>query len=196
MDKKTCEMIDRLRKNSERNLHNYNLLNEQANIRINKFTKIESEASQALLKVRKRKSWQKSTKPFDFNESNFSLECQSSYYMFPKGMTYTDGFKVLSYLRDYINKELNLDKEILNSIVSLDNVINLSEFGFTKTQALDSNCTMDRQLLFLDRVNQYSKYPEWYIEKISLEDVVSIYNKIGESDNRLQSIGKLKALHR
>ncbi len=103
-------------------------------------------------------------------------------FMLPKGMTREEGFKVLSYLTDFIEKREDTDPCSLKSVRTLDNVLNLERFGFTRVKEDDENkilnlFTVDGRQLLFKKSELYSKYFEWYIENVTLEEVKNIYAK-------------------
>lgn len=54
--------------------------------------------------------------------------------MLPNDMTREEGFKVLSYLIDYIEKRDDTESCPLKSVRILDNVLDLERFGFTRVE--------------------------------------------------------------
>lgn len=108
-------------------------------------------------------------------------------FKFPNGMTREDGFKVLSYLTDYIERELNIGECTLRSVCTLDDVISLERLGFTRVsvdkremleKVIDLYTVNGRILLFKQSAH-YPRYIEWYTEGVTLEEVQAIYDKIG-----------------
>lgn len=89
-------------------------------------------------------------------------------FMLPKGMTCEDGFKVLSYLTDFIEKRDDTESCSLKSVRMLDSVLDLERFGFTRVKEDNENNILDLftvhgRLLLFKKSNLYSKYFEWYI---------------------------------
>lgn len=111
---------------------------------------------------------------------NFSCEP----FMFPKGMSREEGFKVLSYLTDFIEKRDDTEPCSLKSVRTLDGVLDLERFGFKRVKEEDENKILDLftvsgRLLLFKRSELYQKYFEWYIENVTLEEVMDIYAKYG-----------------
>lgn len=102
--------------------------------------------------------------------------------MFPNGMTREEGFKVLSYLTDFIEKREDTEPCSLKSVRTLDGVLDLERFGFTRIDEKDEDkilnlFTVSGRLLLFKKSELYTKYFEWYSEGITLEEVENIYNK-------------------
>lgn len=55
-------------------------------------------------------------------------------FCFPNGMSREEGFKVLSYLTDYIEKRDDTESCSLKSVRTLDGVLDLERFGFTRVE--------------------------------------------------------------
>lgn len=103
-------------------------------------------------------------------------------FMFPNGMTREEGFKVLSYLTDFIEKREDTEPCSLKSVRTLDGVLDLERFGFTRIDEKDEDkilnlFTVSGRLLLFKKSELYPKYFEWYSEGITLEEVENIYNK-------------------
>ena len=103
-------------------------------------------------------------------------------FILPKEMTREEGFKVLSYLTDFIEKREDTESCSFKSVSTLDGVLNLERFGFTRVEEKDESkilnlFTVDGRLLLFKRSNLYSKYFEWYVENVTKEEVESIYAK-------------------
>ena len=103
-------------------------------------------------------------------------------FILPKEMTREEGFKVLSYLTDFIEKREDTEPCSFKSVSTLDGVLNLERFGFTRVEEKDESkilnlFTVDGRLLLFKRSNLYSKYFEWYVENVTLEEVTNIYTK-------------------
>ncbi len=103
-------------------------------------------------------------------------------FKFPEGMSREDGFKVLSYLTNYIEKREDIESCSLKSVRTLDGVLNLERFGFRRVDENDENkilnlFTVTGRLLLFKQSDLYSKYFEWYKEGVTLEEVQNIYNK-------------------
>ena len=98
-------------------------------------------------------------------------------FMLPEGMNREDAFKVLSYLTDFIERRLNLER-----------------LGFKRiNETLDDNEVIDlftvagRVELF-KRSKHYSKYFEWYVENVTFDEVKDIYHKCNIEFSDLQEI--------
>lgn len=103
-------------------------------------------------------------------------------FMLPDGMTREEGFKVLSYLTDYIEKRKDIKPCSLKSVTTLDGILDLERFGFTRVEEKDENkilnlFTVTGRLLLFKKSELYLKYFEWYTEGISKKEVKEIYNK-------------------
>ena len=106
-------------------------------------------------------------------------------FMFPNGMSREDGFKVLSYLTDFIEKQLNLTPCSYKSVSTLNSVLDLERLGFKRINA-DINdddiidlFTVSGRLLLFKNSKYYQKYFEWYTEGITYDEVKAIYDKCG-----------------
>lgn len=102
--------------------------------------------------------------------------------MLPKEMTREEGFKVLSYLTDFIEKREDIEPGSFKSVKLLDSVLNLERFGFTRVDEKDENkilslFTVDGRILLFKKSNRYQKYFEWYTENITQEEIKNIYAK-------------------
>ena len=105
-------------------------------------------------------------------------------FKFPKGMSREEGFKVLSYLTDNIEKHSDVEPCSLKSVRTLDSVLDLERFGFERfDESNEDNIlnlfTVTGRLLLFKNSDLYSKYFEWYTEGVSKSDVKRIYDKIG-----------------
>lgn len=105
-------------------------------------------------------------------------------FMLPKNMSREDAFKVLSYLIDYIERKLNLEECSQKGVEILNNVLDLSELGFTRVDIhvgddsdINELFTVKGRILLFKKSKYYSKYFEWYTEGITLEEVMDIYKK-------------------
>ena len=99
----------------------------------------------------------------------------------PNGMTREDGFKVLSYLVDFIEERLHLNPCSYQSVAMLNQVLNLNRLGFKKIngpikeeEILDL-FTIDGRTLLFKKSKDYEKYFEWYTEGVTFEEVKAIY---------------------
>lgn len=105
-------------------------------------------------------------------------------FMLPDGMSREDGFKVLSYLTDFIEKRDEIKPGSLKSVNTLDSVLNLERFGFKRVEETDEDkilnlFTIGGRALLFKRSELYKKYFEWYTENVTKEEVEEIYSKIG-----------------
>lgn len=106
-------------------------------------------------------------------------------FMLPNDMTREEGFKVLSYLTDFIEKRKEIEPCSLKSVRTLDGVLDLERFGFTRiniqlpaeSEDVINLFTVSGRLLLFKKSKLYPKYFEWYTEGITLEEVENIYNK-------------------
>lgn len=108
-------------------------------------------------------------------------------FMLPNGMSREDSFKVLSYLTDFIEKNLNSEPCSHKSVSILDNTLNLERLGFRRlNEHFDINSTdvidlftVSGRLQLFKKSPYYQKYFEWYTEGITFDEVKNIYNKCG-----------------
>ena len=103
-------------------------------------------------------------------------------FMFPNGMTREEGFKVLSYFTDVIEKKEDIDVGSFKSVKTLDANIALGRIGFTKVKENDENkilnlFTVSGRVLLFKKSDLYQKYFEWYSENVTLNEVKEIYTK-------------------
>lgn len=103
-------------------------------------------------------------------------------FMFPNGMTREEGFKVLSYFTDVIEKKEDIDVGSFKSVKTLDENIALERIGFTKVKENDENkilnlFTVSGRVLLFKKSDLYQKYFEWYSENVTLNEVKEIYTK-------------------
>lgn len=97
-------------------------------------------------------------------------------------MTREDGFKILSYLTNFIEKRDDTEPCSLKSVRMLDSVLDLERFGFTRVKEDNEKNILDLftvrgRLLLFKKSELYSKYFEWYVENVTLEEVKKIYAK-------------------
>lgn len=105
-------------------------------------------------------------------------------FKFPEGMSREDGFKVLSYLTDDIEKQPDVGPYSLKAVRTLDKVLDLERFGFTRVEEPDEDkilnlFTVTGRLLLFQKSKLYSKYFEWYTEGVSRREVQKIYANLG-----------------
>lgn len=106
-------------------------------------------------------------------------------FMLPSGMTREEGFKVLSYLTDFIEKRDDVEVGSLVSVRTLDSVIRNKILGFERIEETNEDkilnlFTVGGRLLLFKKSEFYKKYFEWYVEGITREEVDEIYGKIGK----------------
>ena len=108
-------------------------------------------------------------------------------FVLPNEMNREDSFKVLSYLTDFIETQLNLEPYSHKSVSILDDILNLERLGLRKLDvSLDTASadiidlfTVSGRLQLFKNSSLYQKYFEWYIEGVVLDEVKNIYNKCG-----------------
>ncbi len=105
-------------------------------------------------------------------------------FKMPKGMSREDGFKVLSYLADFIEKRPEVMKCSLKSVSTLETILDLERFGFTRESTTNTNVidlfTVDGRLLLFKKLSDFYKdYFNWYTANVSRSEVVAIYKKCG-----------------
>lgn len=103
-------------------------------------------------------------------------------FMLPEGMTREEGFKVLSYLADLVEKKDDIEPCSLKSVILLDNLLDQKELGFIRVDESDNDkilnlFTVTGRILLFKKNELYSKYFEWYTENISFDEVKNIYRK-------------------
>lgn len=103
-------------------------------------------------------------------------------FMFPEGMSQEEGFKVLSYLTDFIEERSDIEICSLKSVSTLVNALDLERFGFRRIPEKDERniidlFTVDGRLQLFKESEFYPKYFNWYKEGITLEEVKEIYKK-------------------
>lgn len=108
--------------------------------------------------------------------------CQA--FKFPDGMSREDGFKVLSYLTDFIEKRDGIDECSLKSVRTLDSVLDLERFGFKRVDSavcgpVINLYTVAGRILLFKRSEYYKDYFNWYTEGITRDEIEKIYMKLG-----------------
>lgn len=103
-------------------------------------------------------------------------------FKLPEGMTREEAFKVLSYLTDCIEKEEDTEMCSLKSVKLLDSILYLERLGFKRVKEIDESkiinlFTVSGRILLFKKCELYSKYFEWYVENVTLDEVVDIYAK-------------------
>lgn len=103
----------------------------------------------------------------------------------PDGMSREDGFKVLSYLTDFIEKRDDVYEASWKSVGTLDGVISLERFGFKrldfspKVEDVIDLFTIDGRIRRFKDSKYYDMYFNWYISNVSKNEVEEIYSKCG-----------------
>ena len=105
-------------------------------------------------------------------------------FMLPNGMSREEGFKVLSYLANYIEKNKDIEPASLKSVKILDGVLDLERLGFKRVEEKDEDkiinlFTVGGRFYLFKKSELYKKYFEWYTEDVSLEEVKRIYSNCG-----------------
>lgn len=130
-------------------------------------------------------------------------------FKLPSKMTMEEAFKILSYLTDFIEKNLKLEANSYESVKKLDDILNLERLGFTKLNikiGRNSDNVINlfnisgRRIIF-KKSRRYQKYFKWYTEGITFNEVRDIYSKyeIDFYDLTLKEIKKdikVKKLHK
>ena len=111
-------------------------------------------------------------------------------FMLPQNMERDDAFKVLSYLTDFIEKNLNLEECSYESVKCLNEALNIERFGFQKVEEANPSkiinlYTVTGRILLFKNSPHYPFYFEWYQENVTLEEVKQIYHKLGMEFNDL-----------
>lgn len=110
------------------------------------------------------------------------MNWQCKPFMLPNGMTREEGFKVLSYLTDFIEKKNDIETCSIKSVMTLDGILDLEKFGFIRVKEDNEDKILnlfivDGRLLLFKKSELYSKYFEWYVENVTLEEITNIYAK-------------------
>lgn len=105
-------------------------------------------------------------------------------FKLPEGMSREDGFKVISYLTDSVERNSGLEPFSLGSVKTTDKVLDLERLGFRRVDEKDEDkiinlFTVTGRLLLFTKSKLYPKYFEWYTEGITKEEVSQIYAKCG-----------------
>ena len=105
-------------------------------------------------------------------------------FKMPVGMSREDGFKVLSYLADFIEKRTEVRECSLKSVSTLEGVLDLERLGFTRESTTNKDVidlfTVDGRLLLFKKMSPcYKDYFNWYTKGVSRHEVVAIYKKCG-----------------
>lgn len=122
---------------------------------------------------------------FNHGKSLGSTEWFGKPFMLPQGMSRNEGFKVLSYLTDFIEKEESYEPCSFQSVIALENILDLEQLGFRRVKDNDMMIkvidlfTVYGRKLYFKLSPYYHKYFEWYTENVTLEEVKNIYAKYG-----------------
>ena len=105
-------------------------------------------------------------------------------FKLPEGMSREDGFKVLSYLTDNVEKNSGAEPFTLNSVRIIDKVLDLERFGFRRVEEKNEDnilnlFTVTGRLLLFQKSDLYPKYFEWYTEGVTRREVQKIYANLG-----------------
>ena len=108
------------------------------------------------------------------------------YFLFPEGISEKDGYAILSYLTDEIERVLDIDKGGYTSVKNLNDIFDLERFGFKKIKyhgdynKIKNIYTIQTfgilRSIFYKRPNDLI---EWYKKGVTKEEVENIYNKMG-----------------
>lgn len=115
-------------------------------------------------------------------KSRGHIDCKFDLFRLPKGMSYHDAFKVLSFLKDYLELETTLEKDSYPLVLLLNDVLNLEGLEFKKISSskevnpIELFITVGITSLFFTKYR--SHYFKWYIPNVSLAEVTNIYKKI------------------
>ncbi len=141
----------------------------------------------------------------DYHRFGYGMESKSSRisstnwpfkpFMLPAGMTREEGFEVLSYLTDSIEKRGGIEPCSWRAVNTLDGVLDLERFGFTRVDEKDERnilnlFTVTGRVALFQQSELYSKYFEWYREGITSRRVKDIYAKQGLEFHDIAWLGK------
>lgn len=103
-----------------------------------------------------------------------------STFKLPEGMTREEGFKILSYLTDFIERREDTDPASIKSVRTLDGVLDLERFGFKKVEEKDESkiadlFTVGGRILLFKKSKYYNKYYNWYTENVPRSEIEKIY---------------------
>lgn len=113
------------------------------------------------------------------------IDCPYDAFYLPNGMSREDGFKVLSYLTDFIEKHPEVDEASWKSVSTLDTIIDIERFGFKRVgyKPFDEDVidlfTVTGRINRFKKSKYYSKYYNWYIPNVTKDEVINIYDKCG-----------------
>ena len=111
------------------------------------------------------------------------IDCLYKPFEFLEGMSRADGFKVLSYLMDYIEQRDDVYKASWKSVEILDAVISLERFGFKRLAFIPNEeevidlFIIDGRIRRFKNSKYYIKYFNWYTSNIMKSEVEAIYQK-------------------
>lgn len=103
-----------------------------------------------------------------------------STFKLPEGMTREEGFKILSYLTDFIEKREDVEEASEKSVITLDKILDLERFGFKKVKEKDESkiadlFTVAGRILRFKKSKYYDKYYNWYTENVRRSEIEKIY---------------------
>ena len=124
------------------------------------------------------------------NMKNKYVKSQFLPFLFPNGMSMNDGFKVLSYLIDYMYEYYGIEVGSYKSISVLDKLINLECLGFRRCNLEENvdvlNLCVTNQRIPLFRFSDVNfKITDWYSYGVSELEVIKIYEKCGLSFKKM-----------
>lgn len=78
-------------------------------------------------------------------------------------MTREEGFKILSYLTDFIERREDTNPASIKSVRTLDEILDLERFGFKKVEEKDESkiadlFTVDEKILLFKKSKYFDKY--------------------------------------
>lgn len=106
-------------------------------------------------------------------------------FTLPENMPRQDAFKVLSYLSDYLERELEIEPCSCQSVKTLDEMLNVKRLGFDRPNYVRKPFegvelfTITGRLALFKKMPEYKKYFEWYTEGVTREEVEEIYRTAG-----------------
>ncbi len=121
-------------------------------------------------------------------------------FMLPLKMSREEAFKVLSYLIDYLEKNLALPECSYEGVKALNEVLSLERLGFKKIShpVADKDIidlfTVTGRILLFQKSKNYLKYFDWYTEGVTLEEIKGIYQKLGLEFFDLKPEGELSEI--
>lgn len=140
---------------------------------------------------------------FDLKDKLGTTYNSSSPFKLPEGMTMQEAYKVISYISEFVEKTYNKEPASSDSVALTS--YTLGSYGFEKIEGFPKGYTHStedyvgrgkvieettipatRDLYTVGgdfgqfkKSNLYSKYFNWFVENVSLEEVQAIYDRIG-----------------